>query len=300
MSEPISAQMLFDQVSGDLRSMVSAEPIGALTGKTRTATSSIKRMRRGEAPARTVNFLWTLKRLGTAKARRILRPIIGRTDLADAVLDLGRTMETASHDFARAVAALPAGALDQMSRLSAEASLREGGRALDAAAAGRAPLALAAAAAPGRVHAAARAASIDLVAIRRSFGEAHGTGLEGHVAASSGIATLDAARRYARGSSRIGLAYRPPGADDWTIEPAADNRFWRGAEGPVPVTAFPDPAQVDGLRRGFVEAIAERRVLIEHTGWDDGRHVHAVIARLGGVADDGTEMVLAPFERLAA
>lgn len=141
-----------------------------------------------------------------------------------------------------------------------------------------------------------------LVQVRRPLAGLTGRGAAGAQLAehlTANVYSLDAARAYKAKHPDIGIAYKPPGMD-WMVDPSDRNRLWLDHAGPRPLTAFPFPEYVSPLRKGFEEAARSvDPILIEHTGYLHGEHIHATVLRFGGIANDGTELCLAAHERSA-
>lgn len=144
-------------------------------------------------------------------------------------------------------------------------------------------------------------AGLALVQVRRSLDGISGTASAAlrRFLTEGNVYSLDAARAYKAQHHNVGIAYKPPGLD-WTVDPADDNRLWADHAGPQPLTAFPFQEHVAPLRRGFEEAARSvDPIILEHSGFMAGEHIHALVGRKGGVSNDGVEICLAAFERVA-
>lgn len=238
-----------------------------------TSDVTVKKMRRGELP-NAVTLLRAIENFGL----KILEPVLGPSDNASLARRLDLILAEVG-DLKNVVSPAVSQASDNL--LGAGVGTREG--AVECAGTAdekvRSGLALVTRRLP--LDAAGRSEALRR---RLSF---------------SNVSSLDEARNVRATARNLGLAWRRPG-EEWTVDPADDNRFWRGLTGPLPLTAFPSPEYVEGLRRGFDEALSEGAVMFQHTGFLDGEHIHATVARLGAVANDGTQLVLAPFDRRVA
>lgn len=281
MSFALTDNSLVGPVAETLAREVNGMPAKEAARLLGTSLPTITRIRRGEMPSAGV-LLAAIKFFGV----RILEPVVGKFDDASLVRRLdaieGLLKEVRHARVQSAPSSLPGRHLDA-----------HGGDGADAQGLAR-PEAV-------PVGTEGPAASLALVQVRRSL-----DGISGAASAplrrfltEANVYSLDAVRAYKAQHHNVGIAYKPPGLD-WMVDPADDNRLWADHAGPRPLTAFPFREHVAPLRRGFEEAARSvDPILIEHSGFMAGEHIHATVLRLGRIANDGTELCLAAHERVA-
>lgn len=293
MSEASTPQSLFDSVAARLQAELARQSEKAVMREASLPRSLINRARSGIAPGRSAKLLWALKRLGPRAALKILEPVLGPVQgdeplLFQCIDNLERLIGEYRHARSSRATAAP----------EASCVVPGGGGADDV----RARLAggpdrrlLADQIGAGGPQGQAPDGSLSLVSTRRPVET-----IERLRPLLGNVYSLDAARRLKAQHRNLGVAYREKGGD-WLVDPAEGNRLWRGSTGPRPLLLFPSKDYAETVRGGFEEAVASPEpIALEHTGYLDGEHIHALIGRRGWVDADGVEVCVAAFERMSA
>lgn len=285
MSFALTDNSLVGPVAETLAREVNGMPAKEAARLLGTSLPTITRIRRGEMPSAGV-LLAAIKFFGV----RILEPVIGKFDDASLVRRLDAIeglLKEVRHDRSQPAASSSSAHRDVGA--AGRAGDRDRGRALELVRPDWEAL-----------HQESAPAALALVQVRRPLDgltRAEGAQLSKHL--TSNVYSLDAARAYKAAHPDVGIAYKPPGMD-WLVDPSDSNRLWVDHGGLRPLTAFPFPEHVDPLRKGFEEAARSvDPILIEHTGYLRGEHIHATVLRFGGIANDGTELCLAAHARSA-
>ena len=261
-----------------------------------TSLPTIGRMRAGEVPSASI-LLRAIKAFGAS----ILEPVTGPLD-ADYQLSRLDRVEVLLSEIRNGVSRSTAAAGSSLEGVGT-VHRRDGGRlsggvgrALDELS-GQHVLPLAA---PG-------AGSVALVQQRRNLdflSSRDGEALRRHLNVLDKVVSLDHVRSVMQADNRhkTGFAYRRPG-EDWTINPAGENRLWTPSNNPRRATEF--EGDVDALRRDLNEAAQSRQpIIVTHAGGfvRDGKMLtfNSSVIRLGGRSVCGAEVVLTDFVRSAA
>lgn len=272
MSDTSSPQILFDAVSERLRAELARQSEKAAMREASLSRATVSRARAGIAPGRSAKLLYALKRMGTEAALRVLEPVLGPMDDAS----LARRLDAILRDV---------GAIKHAVATSALAQDQNGvvGQGV------------------GSVGGASRGIGGEGQRLALVISRRPATTLEGlaPLRELSNVVSLDGARRLKAQHRNVGLAWRARNSD-WLVDPAEDNRLWKGSTGVRPLTAFPSAVHVEPLRRGFAEAVASADpVAFEQTGFLDNEFIHAFVERRGWVDGDGVEICAAAFRRIA-